>query len=168
VATTAHLVRRFLGSLWPAGPSSETTRAALAELTAPEAELWLQMSGPDRRHSAAVAGRVRLELGAGAPRAVIAAALLHDVGKLDSSLGTFARVGATMVSRARAAAWTAPTGWRLRVARYLDHASIGAAMLDRAGSDPLTVAWARDHHRRVDEVTVDPRFADALRAADDD
>ena len=37
-----------------------------------------------------------------------------------------------------------------------------------AGSDPLTVAWAREHHLPADEWTIDPELAQALHDADDD
>jgi len=37
-----------------------------------------------------------------------------------------------------------------------------------AGSDPLTEAWARQHHRSPDSWTIDPVVAAALKAADDD
>ena len=53
--------------------------------------------------------------------------------------------------------------------RYLRHPELGADLLELAGSDPLTVAWAREHHlpaERVDRRR--PTSADALKAADDD
>ncbi|MGH9068686.1 MAG: hypothetical protein ACRD0J_14540, partial [Acidimicrobiales bacterium] len=54
----SHLVRRFGGSLWPGGPSP-AVEAWVATLLSPgELALWRRMSGPDRRHAVAVAGRV--------------------------------------------------------------------------------------------------------------
>ena len=41
-------------------------------------------------------------------------------------------------------------------------------MLALAGSDPLTVAWAREHHLPEDEWTVPTAVGEALKAADDD
>ncbi len=41
-------------------------------------------------------------------------------------------------------------------------------MLTEAGSDPLTVAWAREHHLPPLQWTVDPVVAEALHSADDD
>jgi len=116
------------------------------------------MSGPDRRHAVAVARRVQ-------PPAV-AAALLHDVGKIDSNLGTWERAAATaaalLLGRRRVAAGSG------RAARYLRHDVIGAALLESAGSDPLTVAWAREHHLTPDRWTVPADVGVALKAADDD
>jgi hypothetical protein len=96
------------------------------------------MAPTDQRHSIEVARRLVADVGDGAPRPVVAAALLHDCGKNDAGLGTAARVAATVwigfVGRARAARGDG------RVARYCRHEPIGATMLARAGSDPVTVA----------------------------
>jgi hypothetical protein len=82
----------------------------------------------------------------------MAGALMHDVGKIDSGLGTFGRVVATVM----------PARWaRGRIARYRDHEAIGATMLARAGSDPLTIALVA----RTDGTPAD--LVAALAAADD-
>lgn len=130
-----------------------------------EQALWRRMSGPDRRHAVGVARRVAETLGPGATRAVLAAALLHDVGKVDSGLGTFGRVPATLiglVARKRVAAGHG------RFARYLRHDSVGARLLAGAGSDPVTVAWAAQHHLAPARWSLPPDVASALKAADDD
>ena len=102
---------------------------------------------------------------------VMAAALLHDVGKVRSGLGPFGRVAATVLGVAvpdRAEGWPDRGGFRGRVGLYLRHPEEGAALLSGAGSDPLTVAWALEHHRQPDRWSVDRRHADVLHAADDD
>jgi hypothetical protein len=136
------------------------------QLLPAERELWSAMSGPDRRHSAAVARRVEAALGPEATRPVLAAALLHDSGKVESGLRTFGRVVATvtasLVGHDRAAAWDSAIG------RYLRHDELGALRLEQAGSDPLTVAWTREHHRPEPTWSLEPRIASALKAADDD
>lgn len=157
-----HLTRRFAGSLWPGGPSTAGERWVQGALTEAELALWRRLSGPDRRHSLGVAKRVGDALGPAADRAVLAAALLHDVGKLQSGLGTFGRVAATLAIRSGRA------DVRPSVACYADHAALGAEMLERAGSDPLTVTWAREHHLAPDRWTLDPPVATALKVADDD
>lgn len=163
---TAHLARRFAGSLWPGGPRQAEEAWAQGSLLAGERALWSRLSGPDRRHAVAVGRRVEASLGGRADRRVLAAALLHDVGKLDAGLGTGRRVLATVVGlvrgRERAAAGDG------RVARYLRHDAIGADLLLRAGSDPLTVCWAREHHLPPTRWSLDPAVAAALKAADDD
>ena len=142
-------------------------------LSASELALWRRMSGPDRRHAVVVAQRVVAALGPQVATAPVrAAALLHDVGKVEAGLGTLARVPATalgMVSGPhRAAQWAQARGAIGRVGRYLDHSRIGAELLQRAGSDPLTVGWAADHHLPAERWTIEPRIAAALKAADDD
>ena len=96
MASPVHLVRRFVGSLRPGGPSAAEREWAEAQLLPGELDLWRRMSGPDRRHSAEVARRVERALGDRATRPVLAAALLHDVGKLDAHLRTYGRVVATL------------------------------------------------------------------------
>jgi hypothetical protein len=132
------------------------------------------MSGPDRRHAVAVARRTAELLGgeAEAGRPVLAAALLHDVGKVAAGLGTWRRVPATLLGRGadrqRALALSNSRGFRRRVGLYRRHGELGGDMLALAGSDPLTVAWAREHHLSPDEWTVDATVALALASADDD
>lgn len=123
-----HLVRRFAGA-WsrrePAGDDVAWARAALVDA---EWGLWSRMPVADRRHSIEVARR----FAASSPhwgRDEIAAALLHDVGKIESGLGTLGRTVATVVG---------PRTRRFR--DYHDHERIGAEMLQRAGVADETVA----------------------------
>lgn len=136
------------------------------QLLPAELALWAAMPGPDRRHSAAVARRVEAALGRDASRPVLAAALLHDVGKTTGGLRTPGRVVATLVGAVRGRDRAA--GGDGRIARYLRHDEIGGALLAEAGSDPLTVAWATEHHRPRSTWTVPQPLADALKTADDD
>jgi hypothetical protein len=172
---TGHLVRRFCGSLRPGGPPSVDEVWVAGLLGDAELDLWRQMSGADRRHAVGVARRVAglLDTSEGvAPDApVMAAALLHDVGKVRSGLGTFGRVAATVLAAAapgRVNLWPDRGGFRGRIGLYLRHPEEGAALLSAAGSAPVTVAWALEHHRPTDRWSVDRRLADVLHAADDD
>ena len=133
------------------------------------------MAGPDRRHAIGVARDTATLLGVRDPgRDVTAAALLHDVGKVEASLGTFARVGVTLAAmgsgRRRLAAWADSNraGWRPRIGNYLTHDRIGGQLLRDAGSAPLTVAWAEEHHLPPESWTLDRRVAQALKDADGD
>ena len=111
-----------------------------------------------------MARRVDDRLG-GADRPVLAAALLHDVGKVASGLGTLVRVLATLAGMVGGDRVRSSDG---RIGRYLRHPQIGADLLDTAGSDELTVAWAAQHHLPAERWTVDQAIAEALHAADDD
>ena len=167
-----HLIRRFVGSLWPFGPPSADAAWVAGTLTGEELKLWHRMSRADRRHAVGVAHRVERALGHEAERPVLAAALLHDVGKIASGLGTIGRVLATMVGlgggRAMADEWSKEGGITRRVGLYLRHDEVGADMLALAGSHPLTVTWARQHHQRREDWAVPSAVGSALKAADDD
>jgi hypothetical protein len=103
---------------------------------------------------------------------VVAAALLHDVGKVPAGLGTYGRVVATLAGAAAghkmAEAWTQGRGFTRKVGLYLRHPALGGDMLALAESDPLTVTWAREHHLPQEEWTLPPAVALVLKQADDD
>lgn len=166
----AHLVWRFLGSLPPWGPSPAAERFVRARLDPAEWDLWRTLSGPDRRHALGVARRAEA---AGAGPDGVAAALLHDVGKLESGLGTGGRVVATLVGlglghRRAVTTLTTKGGFPGRCGRYLDHARLGGELLRRAGARPLATAWAREHHDPPGAGSVPADLARVLRAADGD
>ncbi|MGC8511980.1 MAG: hypothetical protein ACP5P1_02940 [Acidimicrobiales bacterium] len=171
-----HLAGRFFGALDPRPPEPELDTWAQSFLTPAERSLWNQMSGPDRRHAIGVARQVEVALYTNRPapdRPVIAAALLHDVGKVRCGLGTFSRVAVTLAAivkgrEALAAVPPQAPRWRARIGEYLTHDAIGAAMLAGAGSDELTVTWAGEHHRHPDTWSTPPHIAAALSEADGD
>lgn len=140
-----HLARRFLTSLSRRPPDAADVEWAHAQLLATERELWDLMTVQDHRHSLLVARRFVAEAPE-AGRAEVAAALLHDVGKTASGLGTFARVAATVAG---------PRTSRFRA--YHDHERLGAEMLRAAGSDEVTVELVQGRGPA----------AGALRRADD-
>lgn len=167
-----HLVKRFVGSVRPGGPPPADLEWVRGVLLDGELQLWQRMYGPDQRHSVQVARDVERRLGHEATRPVLAAALLHDVGKIDSGLRTFGRVVATLtialVGHDEAASWQRARGIHRRIALYAQHAELGAQMLTLAGSDPLTIAWAREHHLAPERWSVDRDLAEVLDACDND
>jgi putative nucleotidyltransferase with HDIG domain len=175
-----HLVTRFLGALSPAGPPPSDEAWALGQLLTGEQALWRKMSGPDRRHALAVARRVvdaLLAMGIEPSREVVACALLHDVGKIEADLGTFARVAATLaalaVGRERlAGSLRAAEGrrrsLRARLSLYLSHDRVGAELLRAAQSAPTTIAWAEEHHLPPQRWSLERRVGEVLKAADGD
>ena len=167
MAGPIHLVRRFVGSLSPVPLKAADDAWATAQLGSGERQLWQRMSRADQKHAVGVARVVAARVGTD-DRAVVAAALLHDVGKVEADLGTFGRAAATLVGRRRGARWRDSTGVRGRIGRYLHHDAIGARLLQDAGADALTVAWAREHHRPEEAWTVPAAVGRALRDADDD
>lgn len=172
MGSALHLTKRFFGSLWPAGPTRDKTDWANEQLLPGEYELWASSSKADRRHSVGVAQEVEQLLGGNAPREVLAAALLHDIGKTVSGLGTYFRVAATLsaavAGRETAELWVKGSGVTRRIGLYLKHPELGGDLLEMVGSDPLTIAWAREHHMDPSKWSVDAEYANALDAADND
>ena len=97
------------------------------------------MPPADRRHAIDV-GRRFVERRPSATRAEMAGALLHDVGKVQSGLGTWGRVAATLVG-----------GRTRRFRQYRDHEQIGAQMAAHSGFRPGHGGphrWSRTGRRR--------------------
>ena len=167
-----HLARRFFGSLRPGGPKKPDEEWARSQLLPAEVALWARISKPDRRHAVGVARRVERALGHEATRPVLAAALLHDVGKIESGLRTYGRVVATLcgmiVSRDQAKVWMRSRGFTRKVGLYLQHPELGGDLLGMAGSDPLTETWTREHHKPEEQWSIDPVVAHVLKDCDDD
>lgn len=129
---------------------------------------------PDRRHAIGVARRAAEALGEQATRPIMAAALLHDVGKIDARLRTYGRVAATLSGKLIGHDedvihnWTRTRGFTRRTGLYLQHPRIGGDRLALAGSDPLTEAWTREHHLPVEEWSLPVEIATILKDADGD
>lgn len=145
MTSVVHLARRFATSLSRREPPLAETTWGIGHLLPAEAELWQRMAVQDRRHSLLVARRFA-ERQPDHSRAELAAAVLHDIGKVDCGLGTWRRVLATVVGPRTAA-----------FRRYHDHERIGAELLAAAGSDAAT----------IELVLGRGPAAAALRAADD-
>ncbi len=131
MSSIVHLAKRFLGSLSRRPPSAADEQWAKGWMTPWEIALWRRMSNADQRHAIEVARRFQA-VRADATSHEMAGALLHDVGKLESGLGTFGRVIATIVG---------PRTARFR--RYHEHEAIGARWLAEQGSSPATVDLVR-------------------------
>jgi hypothetical protein len=172
-----HLARRFFVSLWPAPVRARDVEWAESFLEPSERSLWLQLRRADRRHTIAVARGVERTLAttsnAGDHR-WMAAALLHDIGKLDADLGVFARVGATLAGAAAghdmADAWSTKRGITRRVGLYLRHPELGSTRIQLAGGRAEAAQWAGGHHSPEQWPALDfpPEVVAALHDADDD
>jgi hypothetical protein len=92
---------------------------------------------------------------------------------VECGLGTFRRVAVTLLAgglgRERVAGWVEhPVSWQRRAGQYVCHDVIGRDLLQVAASDPLTAAWAGEHHLPPQRWTVEAQVASVLKAADDD
>jgi len=172
IRRASHLVSRFAGSVRPGGPRAADVAWVESRLSPAELALWQRMPAADRRESVAVARRFVRNHGTEPLDALVAAALLHDVGKTEANLGTVGRSLATMAGVLAghdvAPAWQARGGISRRFALYLRHEEVGAGMLEIAGARREAVAWARAHHHaeQWDDLPFPRSAANALARAD--
>ena len=172
----AHLSARFVSSLVPRKVSAPNRVWVASILEPAEFELWLRMSRADAVESVGVARRVEQALRAH-PRVdsntdclrqsdstirlddVCAAALVHDVGKLDSGLAPNGRAVATVAGALAgheiAAAWSSSRGFRRRAGLYLRHHELGADRIGLIGGRRCAADWARAHHDPSRWPTID-------------
>ena len=122
-----HLVSRFFGAISGAQPPLEDLTEVESLLLDGELLFWRKLPTMDQRHSIAVLRRF-LSLRPGATRPEMRAALLHDIGKIQSNLGVLGRVLATLIG---------PRGERFTA--YHDHERIGSEMLQNINSDLVTI-----------------------------
>jgi HD domain len=172
-----HLSGRFVRALWPGRP--RTSDVAWVETVLPPAAYsqWKLQPSHDCRHTIRVGREVQARL-AGTPYADdprwLAAALLHDIGKLDARLGVYGRVVATVSGAATngdlAEAWSDKRGFTRRVGLYLRHPERGADRIRLAGGPEEAAQWAAAHHDpgSWDALGIPRPVVDALAAADDD
>jgi len=167
----AHRAKRFFASLVSSAPAPEDERWAQGWLSVDEQKLFGRMRPGDRRHAVAVARAVEAHTDGTPERWVMAAALLHDVGKTVPDLGTYGRVVATLsgwVGGADMAEhWADTTGFTRKVGLYLMYPRLGADLLTVAASDERVVAWAREHHMAEEDWTIPVDAGRLLAAADD-
>ncbi len=166
-----HLARRFFGSLGRRAPDPAAEARLLERMRDVEVELYRMLSDADRRHAVGSATAASSLLGSAATDDLVIAAALHDVGKLDSGLGTGGRVVASVavavLGRERLGSLGARWGPAAQWATYADHAELGAQRLAALGCADPVVAWAREHHRPPTESSLGRDVARALAAADD-
>jgi hypothetical protein len=170
-----HLARRFVRALWPGRPRARDIAWVESILEPTELAVWHELPRHDQRYTIRVAKLVEQRLAgtefAGDPR-WLAAALLHDVGKLDAGLGVVGRSAATVLGavagRPRVDRWAHTPGFRRRAAWYLRHDERGAARIRAVGGRDEAACWARAHHHRDrwPESGVPIAVAEALEAAD--
>ncbi len=167
-----HLAGRFFDSIRPGSITAEDWIWVSGLLLPGERALWAKMRNPDQRHAVGVARAVVSQLGDQADRPVLAAALLHDVGKVECDYRTPARVVATavwlVVPDHMAEKWRNRGKPFARLAQYRLHPQIGEELLIAAGSDQLTSSWAADHHLGLEHWRIDPAIAKVLKDCDDD
>ena len=168
-----HRIPRFFVSLVPVAPASEDLEWALARMNERERALFTRMSNQDQRHAIRVARRTEATYDLDEPSLDVAltAALLHDIGKVSAGLGTYGRVVAALCEAVGGAdmaeIWQQRPGITRRIGMYLRYPEIGVDLLRLAESDPVVIAWSREHHLGEAEWTVPVALGRVLAAADE-
>jgi hypothetical protein len=172
-----HLARRFVGALWPGKPDAADVAWVTTVLNERELAVWRRMPNHDRRHSIRVALDVQSMLASteyADDDRWAEAALLHDVGKLDSGLGVFGRVLATLAGAAAgrdmAGPWSQKRGVTRKFGLYLLHPELGASRIRMCGGSREAALWAEAHQDPDlwNRTGLPQPVIDALVAADDD
>ena len=146
MTSAVHLAKRFFGALGRAPIGESQIELVQTTLLDSEFALWSAMMSIDKKHSIKVMSRF-MQIYPQATVTQMRASLLHDVGKLESNLGVFERVLATIVGERGS-----------RFAKYHAHEKIGAQMLRQAGSDEET--W----QLVAGEVSDSPQLRTAMAA----
>jgi hypothetical protein len=173
----AHLSGRFVRALWPGPPRRADVEWVESVLTPAGFVQFRRQPNHDQRHAIAVARDVQARLAgteyADDPR-WISAALLHDIGKLDSRLGVYGRVVATIsgavVGREHAEVWSESSGFIRRVGLYLRHTELGGDRIRIAGEPEEAALWSATHHDPGgwESLPIPEPVIVALDAADND
>jgi len=162
----AYRARQFLHAL-TARPRSEDLASVRSLLTPELYTLFLTLPPADQAHAIRVQHRLRAHGETDAD--LLAAGLLHDVGKALLPLRLFDRVAVVLgqaLLPVRARAWGAgdPAGWRRGFVVACRHAEWGATMVADAGGSPRLVALVREHQSGSPAEST----LAALQAADGD
>lgn len=146
---------------------------AAQHLEPPLYALYRQMRRSERQHSVRVL-RALLDDGQRDPD-LLAAALLHDVGKSRAPFNVWDKTLVVLVKAiapGRFAAWgSAPArGWRRPFAVSVQHPAWGAEMVAAVGGTPRTVRLIARHADPVPDPPAadDDRLLRALQAVDDE
>lgn len=140
--------RQFLGALRPRLDPALRDEA-LAILSERERALFLQMTLRDQQHCLAVFATLRAR--GHDDRDLLAAALLHDVGK--GRIALWHRVAFVLLESTplldrlasdEGQAWPQVGGWRHALYRCRHHPTLGAKLAEDAGASPRTIALIRE------------------------
>lgn len=174
MARSRHLVRRFVQTVRGREPTPNDLEWVAGRLSSAEKALFDRMTATDQAHAVEVA-RLTESCGSGVdgrtPDWAIPAALLHDIGKIESGTGVAGRVIATIIdpmlpARIAAAMQSAP-GMVGAIGRHLAYPARGASLLGAAGSNQHVRSWAAQHHLPSAEWTVPVEVGQLLQSADD-
>jgi putative nucleotidyltransferase with HDIG domain len=127
-----------------AAMSDADREEALSHLDPALGELFVRMAVRDQVHAL----RVLRRLGDAEPP-LQQAALLHDVGKIETPMGTMGRSLVVLAGATRTMGLlTRVPGIGPKVQRYIEHPTIGAELLRHAGADGPLVQIVAEHESK--------------------
>jgi hypothetical protein len=150
--TLSYRTGQFLRSLNARAELGELARA-WPILTPPQRALFLQLPAADQVHALQVLDRL-LDSGEKDPD-LLAAALLHDIGKLRRPLSLWERVFVVLAQALHlkshpSAAGPQGTVWQQALAVGRFHPEWGAALLRSVGTGPRLIELVERHQDRLD------------------
>ena len=164
--------RQFWNALLSPG-KRVPSEALLPHLGSAQIVLFRRMQPSEQVHSYQIFKR--LQAAGQVTPDLLAAALLHDVGKIMVPLSIFDRVAIVLgkrLFRRAAQRWGegTPHGWRLPFVVAEHHAAWGADLARQAGASVLTEELIRRHHDFLagDPLSPTEQLLVALQAADDE
>ncbi len=128
-----------------------TSEALLPHLTSSQIVLFRRMQPAEQMHAYRLFKR--LEFAGQTSPDLLTAALLHDVGKIQSPISIFDHIIIVLgghLFRKATLRWAegTPHGWRRPFVVAGQHAGWGADLVCQTGASPLTVELIRRHHNR--------------------
>ncbi len=164
-------LEQFLRALTARQAISEQRIEQLRRVLGPKAwAIFVRQAPQDQRHALAVYETVCNQ--GHTNNDLLAAALLHDIGKAATQLRAWQRGVFVLAERLAPRVWDLITrdpgdGWRRPLARYAKHAEIGARWAEEAGASPLTVRLIRRHEDALETCqTEEDQLLAVLQAAD--
>ena len=169
----AYRVRQFWYVLRSSAPAEDELEQAKSVLSEPQMALFLQLHPSEQRHGLRMLQFLRNQ-GESLPD-LLAAALLHDIGKLIHPLQLWERVLIVMARKLvpnKVVTWgdREPKGWKRPFIISRKHPEWGAELVSQTGGSTLLLNLIRRHENGLPDEqqnSLEARLLKALREADD-
>jgi hypothetical protein len=147
LSRVGYRTRQFLNALW-GGPKPAQLELARQRLTPAQFDLFQRLQPSEMSHALTMCEHLVAQ-GDDDPD-LLAAALLHDIGKVRHPLRIWERILIVLGQKVfpqRSARWGVgePRGWRRAFVVAAQHPAWGAKMVAMVGASPLVLAMIRYH-----------------------
>lgn len=169
----AYRISQFWSGMRSSPPTQDELQPARSVLTEQQMALFLKLSPFEQRHGLRVQHAL-IDQGETHPD-LMAAALLHDIGKIRHPLHLWDRVTIVLArelapKKVNAWGFGEPKGWRRAFVIYNKHPKWGAELVSQVGASPLLLTLIQKHEEiesmeglNLQEI----RLVKLLRQADD-